>query len=91
MYESWPKGSLWEDLQNDMNWLTLTFSQDHSIYWKLGKSPFLTIFGSRVLMKGQGHSVYLKVRKYLFVIILDNISDTIYGRVMKLGLMIACG
>ena len=28
-YESWPKGSLWEDLQNDM---TLGEGQRHSIY-----------------------------------------------------------
>ena len=39
-YESWPKGSPWGDLQNDMTLGDL----DLCIYWKFGKMPFLNIF-----------------------------------------------
>ena len=37
--ESWPKGILWEDLQNDMTLGDLDQGQGHSIYWKFGKYP----------------------------------------------------
>ena len=43
------------------------------------------------LTEGQVHSLYLKIGKYPFILtIFDNISDTIYSRVLTLGPKVAC-
>ena len=46
---------------------------------------FKIIWHRVTLTEGSKSQIYLKVRKYPFAIIFDNISDTLYSRVMKLG------
>ena len=46
-YNTWPTGSLWGDLKNDMTLSDLGFGQGHNVYLKVGKYPFGIILDNR--------------------------------------------